>query len=121
MAQASSRSRLALLLQSPSAKFLTSPDFFTVLHSNPVRIHPFPLVSADSHTFLLVHIACVESRRIVRGNDKLKTAVLSVVVFFLYLPLLCTLISPLRVFVFLSFSYISALRVPTGCSLPTLV
>ncbi|TWW64009.1 E3 ubiquitin-protein ligase HECW2 [Takifugu flavidus] len=35
VAQASSRSRLALLLQSPSAKFLTSPDFFTVLHSNP--------------------------------------------------------------------------------------
>ncbi|CAL1598403.1 unnamed protein product [Knipowitschia caucasica] len=30
----SSRSRLTLLLQSPSAKFLTSPDFFTVLHSN---------------------------------------------------------------------------------------
>uniref|UniRef100_A0A4W5LKF3 HECT-type E3 ubiquitin transferase n=1 Tax=Hucho hucho TaxID=62062 RepID=A0A4W5LKF3_9TELE len=31
----SSRSRLSLLLQSPSAKFLCSPDFFTVLHSNP--------------------------------------------------------------------------------------
>ncbi|KAK7893280.1 hypothetical protein WMY93_022432 [Mugilogobius chulae] len=30
----SSRSRLNVLLQSPSAKFLTSPDFFTVLHSN---------------------------------------------------------------------------------------
>ncbi|XP_066517870.1 E3 ubiquitin-protein ligase HECW2 [Hoplias malabaricus] len=30
----SSRSRLSLLLQSPSAKFLTSPDFFSVLHSN---------------------------------------------------------------------------------------
>ncbi|XP_031440177.1 E3 ubiquitin-protein ligase HECW2 isoform X2 [Clupea harengus] len=30
----SSRSRLALLLQSPGAKFLSSPDFFTVLHSN---------------------------------------------------------------------------------------
>lgn len=30
-------SRLSLLLQSPSAKFLTSPDFFSVLHSNPVR------------------------------------------------------------------------------------
>lgn len=37
VAQSSSRSRLTLLLQSPSAKFLTSPDFFTVLHSNPVR------------------------------------------------------------------------------------
>lgn len=34
MPQTSSRSRLSLLLQSPSAKFLTSPDFFTVLHSN---------------------------------------------------------------------------------------
>ncbi|MGH0128708.1 UNVERIFIED_CONTAM: hypothetical protein FKN15_035834 [Acipenser sinensis] len=32
----SSRSRLSLLLQSPSAKFLTSPEFFTMLHSNPV-------------------------------------------------------------------------------------
>ena len=32
----SSRSRLALLLQSPGAKFLSSPDFFTVLHSNSV-------------------------------------------------------------------------------------
>nr|XP_029487101.1 E3 ubiquitin-protein ligase HECW2-like [Oncorhynchus nerka] len=31
----SSRSRLSLLLQSPSAKFLCSTDFFTVLHSNP--------------------------------------------------------------------------------------
>ncbi|MGH0143339.1 UNVERIFIED_CONTAM: hypothetical protein FKN15_007401 [Acipenser sinensis] len=31
----SSRSRLSLLLQSPSAKFLTSPEFFTMLHSNP--------------------------------------------------------------------------------------
>ncbi|XP_026127603.1 E3 ubiquitin-protein ligase HECW2-like [Carassius auratus] len=35
MGQASSRSRLALLLQSPGAKFLSSPDFFSVLHSNP--------------------------------------------------------------------------------------
>lgn len=35
--QSSPRSRLTLLLQSPSAKFLTSPEFFTVLHSNPVR------------------------------------------------------------------------------------
>lgn len=34
--QSSPRSRLTLLLQSPSAKFLTSPEFFTVLHSNPV-------------------------------------------------------------------------------------
>ncbi|KAK0141752.1 E3 ubiquitin-protein ligase HECW2 [Merluccius polli] len=35
VSQASPRSRLSLLLQSPSAKFLTSPDFFTVLHANP--------------------------------------------------------------------------------------
>lgn len=33
---ASSRSRLALLLQSPGAKFLSSSDFFSVLHSNSV-------------------------------------------------------------------------------------
>lgn len=57
MAQASSRSRLALLLQSPSAKFLTSPDFFTVLHSNPVRILSCPLVSADS---LISHCLFIE-------------------------------------------------------------
>uniref|UniRef100_A0A8C1CMR4 HECT-type E3 ubiquitin transferase n=1 Tax=Cyprinus carpio carpio TaxID=630221 RepID=A0A8C1CMR4_CYPCA len=38
---ASSRSRLSLLLQSPSAKFLTSPDFFTILHSNPSAYRVF--------------------------------------------------------------------------------
>uniref|UniRef100_A0A8C1YTQ2 HECT-type E3 ubiquitin transferase n=1 Tax=Cyprinus carpio TaxID=7962 RepID=A0A8C1YTQ2_CYPCA len=37
----SSRSRLSLLLQSPCAKFLTSPDFFTVLHSNPSAYRMF--------------------------------------------------------------------------------
>uniref|UniRef100_A0A673G4J7 HECT-type E3 ubiquitin transferase n=1 Tax=Sinocyclocheilus rhinocerous TaxID=307959 RepID=A0A673G4J7_9TELE len=36
-----SRSRLSLLLQSPSAKFLTSPDFFTILHSNPSAYRMF--------------------------------------------------------------------------------
>lgn len=36
VAHSNGRSRLSLLLQSPSAKFLCSPDFFTVLHSNPV-------------------------------------------------------------------------------------
>ncbi|KAL1021781.1 hypothetical protein UPYG_G00017860 [Umbra pygmaea] len=41
VAPASSRSRLTLLLQSPSAKFLTSPDFFTVLHSNPSAYRMF--------------------------------------------------------------------------------
>lgn len=40
---ASGRSRLSLLLQSPSAKFLCSPDFFTVLHSNPVSATPVTL------------------------------------------------------------------------------
>ncbi|XP_060754461.1 E3 ubiquitin-protein ligase HECW2 isoform X4 [Neoarius graeffei] len=34
-------SRLSLLLQSPSAKFLTSPDFFSVLHSNPSAYRMF--------------------------------------------------------------------------------
>ncbi|XP_052004538.1 E3 ubiquitin-protein ligase HECW2-like [Xyrauchen texanus] len=34
MGHTSSRSRLALLLQSPGAKFLSSPEFFSVLHSN---------------------------------------------------------------------------------------
>uniref|UniRef100_A0A672LNE9 HECT-type E3 ubiquitin transferase n=1 Tax=Sinocyclocheilus grahami TaxID=75366 RepID=A0A672LNE9_SINGR len=37
----SSHSRLSLLLQSPSAKFLTSPDFFTILHSNPSAYRMF--------------------------------------------------------------------------------
>ncbi|XP_051982606.1 E3 ubiquitin-protein ligase HECW2 isoform X5 [Xyrauchen texanus] len=37
----SSRSRLSLLLQSPSAKFLISPDFFSVLHSNPSAYRMF--------------------------------------------------------------------------------
>uniref|UniRef100_A0A4W5K6Z7 HECT-type E3 ubiquitin transferase n=1 Tax=Hucho hucho TaxID=62062 RepID=A0A4W5K6Z7_9TELE len=37
----SSRSRLSLLLQSPSAKFLCRPDFFTMLHSNPSAYRMF--------------------------------------------------------------------------------
>ncbi|MEE6490455.1 hypothetical protein FKM82_015884 [Ascaphus truei] len=36
-----SRSRLNLLLQSPPVKFLTSPEFFTVLHSNPSAYRMF--------------------------------------------------------------------------------
>uniref|UniRef100_A0ACB8G055 E3 ubiquitin-protein ligase HW2 n=1 Tax=Sphaerodactylus townsendi TaxID=933632 RepID=A0ACB8G055_9SAUR len=36
-----SRSRLTLLLQSPPVKFLTSPEFFTVLHSNPSAYRMF--------------------------------------------------------------------------------
>ncbi|XP_060793266.1 E3 ubiquitin-protein ligase HECW2 [Neoarius graeffei] len=41
LAQTSSHSRLTLLLQSPGAKFLSSPDFFTVLHSNPSAYRMF--------------------------------------------------------------------------------
>ncbi|CAL8383664.1 unnamed protein product [Arctogadus glacialis] len=44
----SGRSRLSLLLQSPSAKFLCSPDFFTVLHSNPPLTSPSNPVSLTS-------------------------------------------------------------------------
>uniref|UniRef100_A0A8C8R6B2 HECT-type E3 ubiquitin transferase n=1 Tax=Pelusios castaneus TaxID=367368 RepID=A0A8C8R6B2_9SAUR len=36
-----SRSRLSLLLQSPPVKFLISPEFFTVLHSNPSAYRMF--------------------------------------------------------------------------------
>uniref|UniRef100_W5MD07 HECT-type E3 ubiquitin transferase n=1 Tax=Lepisosteus oculatus TaxID=7918 RepID=W5MD07_LEPOC len=45
----STRSRLSLLLQSPSAKFLTSPDFFTVLHSNPSAYRMFTSNSCLKH------------------------------------------------------------------------
>ncbi|XP_075886668.1 E3 ubiquitin-protein ligase HECW2 isoform X2 [Nelusetta ayraudi] len=41
VAHGSGRSRLSLLLQSPCAKFLCSPDFFTVLHSNPSAYRMF--------------------------------------------------------------------------------
>ncbi|XP_026152270.1 E3 ubiquitin-protein ligase HECW2 [Mastacembelus armatus] len=41
VAHGTGRSRLSLLLQSPSAKFLCSPDFFTVLHSNPSAYRMF--------------------------------------------------------------------------------
>ncbi|XP_021053092.1 E3 ubiquitin-protein ligase HECW2 isoform X1 [Mus pahari] len=37
----STRSRLTLLLQSPPVKFLISPEFFTVLHSNPSAYRMF--------------------------------------------------------------------------------
>ncbi|XP_040283349.1 E3 ubiquitin-protein ligase HECW2 isoform X1 [Bufo bufo] len=36
-----SRSRLSLLLNSPPVKFLTNPEFFTVLHSNPSAYRMF--------------------------------------------------------------------------------
>ncbi|XP_023124133.2 E3 ubiquitin-protein ligase HECW2 isoform X2 [Amphiprion ocellaris] len=49
VAQSSSRSRLTLLLQSPSAKFLTSPDFFTVLHSNPSAYRMFTTNTCLKH------------------------------------------------------------------------
>ncbi|XP_028985877.1 E3 ubiquitin-protein ligase HECW2 [Betta splendens] len=48
-AQSSSRSRLSLLLQSPSARFLTSPDFFTVLHSNPSAYRMFSTNTCLKH------------------------------------------------------------------------
>ncbi|KAM6958019.1 E3 ubiquitin-protein ligase HECW2 isoform 1-T1 [Tautogolabrus adspersus] len=47
--QSSSRSRLSLLLQSPSAKFLTSPEFFTVLHSNPSAYRMFTTNTCLKH------------------------------------------------------------------------
>nr|XP_057908525.1 E3 ubiquitin-protein ligase HECW2 [Doryrhamphus excisus] len=47
--QSSSRSRLYLLLQSPSARFLTSPDFFTVLHSNPSAYRMFTANTCLKH------------------------------------------------------------------------
>ncbi|XP_039997998.1 E3 ubiquitin-protein ligase HECW2 isoform X2 [Xiphias gladius] len=49
VAQSGSRSRLTLLLQSPSAKFLTSPDFFTVLHSNPSAYRMFATNTCLKH------------------------------------------------------------------------
>ncbi|XP_049919126.1 E3 ubiquitin-protein ligase HECW2 [Epinephelus moara] len=49
VSQSSSRSRLTLLLQSPSAKFLTSPDFFTVLHSNPSAYRMFTTNTCLKH------------------------------------------------------------------------
>ncbi|XP_078099579.1 E3 ubiquitin-protein ligase HECW2 [Sander vitreus] len=49
VAQSSSRSRLTLLLQSPSVKFLTSPDFFTVLHSNPSAYRMFTTNTCLKH------------------------------------------------------------------------
>ncbi|XP_077370519.1 E3 ubiquitin-protein ligase HECW2-like isoform X2 [Festucalex cinctus] len=48
-AQSSSRSRLYLLLQSPCARFLTSPDFFTVLHSNPSAYRMFTTNTCLKH------------------------------------------------------------------------
>uniref|UniRef100_A0A3B4H239 HECT-type E3 ubiquitin transferase n=1 Tax=Pundamilia nyererei TaxID=303518 RepID=A0A3B4H239_9CICH len=47
--QSSPRSRLTLLLQSPTAKFLTSPEFFTVLHSNPSAYHMFTTNTCLKH------------------------------------------------------------------------
>ncbi|XP_044200793.1 E3 ubiquitin-protein ligase HECW2-like isoform X1 [Thunnus albacares] len=49
VAQSGSRSRLSLLLQSPSARFLTSPDFFTVLHSNPSAYRMFTTNTCLKH------------------------------------------------------------------------
>ncbi|XP_016289237.1 E3 ubiquitin-protein ligase HECW2 isoform X2 [Monodelphis domestica] len=41
LSHSTSRSRLTLLLQSPPVKFLISPEFFTVLHSNPSAYRMF--------------------------------------------------------------------------------
>ncbi|XP_068165225.1 E3 ubiquitin-protein ligase HECW2-like isoform X3 [Antennarius striatus] len=49
VSQSGPRSRLTLLLQSPSAKFLTSPDFFTVLHSNPSAYRMFTTNTCLKH------------------------------------------------------------------------
>ncbi|XP_056287626.1 E3 ubiquitin-protein ligase HECW2-like isoform X2 [Pseudoliparis swirei] len=49
VAQSSPRSRLTLLLQSSSAKFLTSPDFFTVLHANPSAYRLFTTNTCLKH------------------------------------------------------------------------
>ncbi|XP_037316049.2 E3 ubiquitin-protein ligase HECW2 isoform X1 [Pungitius pungitius] len=49
VAQSSPRARLTLLLQSPSAKFLTSPDLFTVLHSNPSAYRMFTTNTCLKH------------------------------------------------------------------------
>ncbi|KAF0046284.1 hypothetical protein F2P81_002813 [Scophthalmus maximus] len=49
MEQLNRRSRLTLLLQSPSAKFLASPDFFTVLHSNPSAYRMFATNTCLKH------------------------------------------------------------------------
>ncbi|XP_061412836.1 LOW QUALITY PROTEIN: E3 ubiquitin-protein ligase HECW2-like [Lethenteron reissneri] len=53
--------RMSLLLQSPAVKFLSCPDFFTLLHSNPSAYHLFAnstclkhmisKVRRDSHNF----------------------------------------------------------------------
>uniref|UniRef100_A0A1A8K4U5 HECT-type E3 ubiquitin transferase n=1 Tax=Nothobranchius kuhntae TaxID=321403 RepID=A0A1A8K4U5_NOTKU len=53
--QSSSRSRISLLLQSPSAKFLTSSDFFTVLHSNPSAYRMFTTNTCLKHMISKVH------------------------------------------------------------------
>uniref|UniRef100_A0A665VEZ2 HECT-type E3 ubiquitin transferase n=1 Tax=Echeneis naucrates TaxID=173247 RepID=A0A665VEZ2_ECHNA len=55
VAQSTSRSRLTLLLQSPSAKFLTSPDFFTVLQSNPSAYRMFTTNTCLKHMISKVH------------------------------------------------------------------
>uniref|UniRef100_A0A4W3JEM0 HECT-type E3 ubiquitin transferase n=1 Tax=Callorhinchus milii TaxID=7868 RepID=A0A4W3JEM0_CALMI len=41
LSHSASRSRMNLLLQSPPVKFFTSPEFFTVLHSNPSAYRMF--------------------------------------------------------------------------------
>ncbi|XP_048389618.1 E3 ubiquitin-protein ligase HECW2 isoform X1 [Stegostoma tigrinum] len=61
LSHSASRSRMNLLLQSPPVKFFTSPEFFTVLHSNPCAYrmftsntclkHMITKVRRDAHNF----------------------------------------------------------------------
>ncbi|XP_067843872.1 E3 ubiquitin-protein ligase HECW2 isoform X2 [Heptranchias perlo] len=61
LSHSASRSRMNLLLQSPPVKFFTSPEFFTVLHSNPSAYrmfttntclkHMITKVRRDAHNF----------------------------------------------------------------------
>uniref|UniRef100_UPI00398ECBCE E3 ubiquitin-protein ligase HECW2 isoform X2 n=1 Tax=Pristiophorus japonicus TaxID=55135 RepID=UPI00398ECBCE len=61
LSHSASRSRMNLLLQSPPVKFFTSPEFFTVLHSNPRAYrmfttntclkHMITKVRRDAHNF----------------------------------------------------------------------
>ncbi|XP_038645039.1 E3 ubiquitin-protein ligase HECW2-like isoform X2 [Scyliorhinus canicula] len=61
LSHSASRSRMNLLLQSPPVRFFTSPEFFTVLHSNPCAYrmfttntclkHMITKVRRDAHNF----------------------------------------------------------------------
>uniref|UniRef100_A0A8B9JM04 HECT-type E3 ubiquitin transferase n=1 Tax=Astyanax mexicanus TaxID=7994 RepID=A0A8B9JM04_ASTMX len=65
----SSRSRLALLLQSPGAKLLSSPDFFTVLHSNPSAYRLFTSNSCLKHMISKVRRDAANFERYQHNRD----------------------------------------------------